>query len=501
MSVTSPRRNPGHVFLAHSRLESVVHDAAIVPTDQHFRVRPYWRAVIGVPVQRSRPREWPTAFARSAGTAPVWFIDVGDTATGGTDRLTSRTVDVIEAIISSGIAPGQGRTKLRIAMPVLSIAGGGMASQQGDVIAALLETLGHAAQELDTDIVLVTPEASVFSAAQHVRRELNPWPLTNKLLSKARQLGELAAQGHLALFLGAGLSVPAGLPTWTSLLETLAADGGLSASDLQHLPALDQAQLLSIRMPATLGAQVAKITAQAKRPSLGHALLAGLGCDEVVTTNYDRLYEQAVEASGRPVTSVMPWRDATPGHPWILKMHGDVARPDSIVLTRRHFVRYDAATRPAGSMLQALLLTRHLLFVGASLNDDNVSRLAHEVDEFRRAHGHTSPFGTFLDVDGTPARQELWSDQLRWISLPGRTLEDRARMMEAFLDAVAAHATTNAPWLLDERFSGLLSDEGRSLVQEARALQARANEHGAAFTPLVRALDALGAARTPMPKP
>lgn len=78
---------------------------------------------------------------------------------------------------------------------------------------------------------------------------------------------------------------------------------------------------------------------------------------------------------GRPVTSVMPWRDATPGHPWILKMLGDVARPDSIVLTRRHFVRCDAATRPAGSMLQALLLTRHLLFVGASLNDDNVSRL------------------------------------------------------------------------------------------------------------------------------
>lgn len=140
-------------------------------------------------------------------------------------------------------------------------------------------------------------------------------------------------------------------------------------------------------------------------------------------------------------------------------MHGDVARPDSIVLTRRHFVRYDAATRPAGSMLQALLLTRHLLFVGASLNDDNVSRLVHEVDEFRRDHGQTSPFGTFLDVDGTPARQELWSDQLRWISLPGPTMEDRVRVMVVFLDAVAAHATTDAPWLLDERFSGLLSDE------------------------------------------
>jgi len=500
VSTTSSRSDLGHVFLTHSRLESVVHDASVVPTDRRFSVRPYWQAVLGVPVARSRPREWPTAFARSTGTAPVWFIDVGDAATGGTATLTSRAVGVVEAITRSGITAGPGRTKLRIALPVLSIAGGGMGPQQGDVIAALIETLGDAAQRLDVDIVLVTPDASVFSAAQHVRRGRSQWPLTEDLLHRARELGGMAAHRYLTLFLGAGVSVPAGLPTWTHLLETLAANGGVPASDLQHLSPLDQAQLLSIRMPKTLGQQVAEITARAERPSLGHALLAGLGCNEVVTTNYDQLYERAVEASGRPVTSVLPWRDAAPRHPWILKMHGDATRPESIVLTRRHFVRYDATTRPAGSMLQALLLTRHMLIVGASLNDDNVSRLAYEVDEYRRAYGHTSPFGTFLDVNGTPARQELWSDQLRWIELPGPTLEDRARMMEVFLDAVAAHATTNAPWLLDERFAGLLCDAGMSVAEDARAIRARANELGLTFGPLVTALDALGA-NLPAPAP
>src|SRR5690606_26300361 len=105
----------------------------------------------------------------------------------------------------------------------------------------------------------------------------------------------------------------------------------------------------------------------------------------------------------------------------------------------------------------------------------------------------TSALGTFLDVDGTPARQELWSDQLRWISLPGRTLEDRARMMEVFLDAVAAYATTDASWLLDQRFAGLLTEDGNSLAQEVRALQARALKLGATFDPLVSALQLLGA--------
>ena len=493
MSATPSRRGTGHVFLAHSLLESVVHDAAVVPTDRRFSVRPYWNPVLGVPAAQARPREWPAEFGRSSATAPVWFIDVGDIAARGTNRLNTRAAGLIEAITASGITVGAGRTKLRIAMPILSIAGGGMGPHQGEVLAGLLQALSDAARRLDVDIVLVTPSASAFSAAQHVRRELNPWPLTNKLLHRARQLGKLASQGHLALFLGAGVSVPAGLPTWTRLLDTLAASGGFDTTDLRQLPLLDQAQLLSIRLPTTLGQQVAKITSRATRPSLAHALLAGLGCQEVVTTNYDRLYEMAVRASGQPITTVLPWQDAAPTHPWILKMHGDVARPKTIVLTRRDFVRYDADTRPAGSMLQSLLMTRHLLFVGASLNDDNVSRLVYEVDSFRRAHKRTSALGTFLDVDGTPARQELWSDQLRWISLPGPTLEDRARMMEVFLDAVAAHATTDASWLLDQRFAGLLSKEGKSLAQDVRALQARALKLGATFEPLVATLGRLGA--------
>ncbi|MFW5471618.1 SIR2 family protein [Knoellia sp. CPCC 206435] len=425
---------------------------------------------------------------------------MGDIAMGGTELLARRTVALLQAIRDSDITIGRGRAKLRVAMPILSIAGGGMGSGQGSVLASLLAALTEAARRLDLDVVLVTPSTSAFSAAQHVRRKLSPWPLNKRLLDRARQVGELAHQGHLALFLGAGVSVPAGLPTWTQLLDTLAVKAGLRPCDLGALPVLDQAQLLSLRMPTTLGHEVATIASRAKRPSLAHALLAGLGCREAITTNYDTLYETAAAATGQPISSVLPWHDTTPSQPWILKMHGDVRRPETIVLTRRHFVRYDAEARPSGSMLQALLLTRHLLFVGASLNDDNVSRLVHEVDQFRRSHGRTSTIGTFLDVDGTPARQELWSDQLRWIALPGATVEERARMMEVFLDAVGAHATADSSWLLDERFSGLLSEDGRSLAGEARALHARAAKLGAPFDPLVAALSHLGADVVAPPK-
>ena len=48
-------------------------------------------------------------------------------------------------------------------------------------------------------------------------------------------------------------------------------------------------------------------------------------------------------------------------------------------------MRFDA--RPAcGALLQSLLMTEHLLVVGVSLNDDNIVRLAYEVQAYRGAH-------------------------------------------------------------------------------------------------------------------
>lgn len=486
---------PGHVYVARGRIEAVVHDVAVVPTDDGFSVGESWGPLLGDDPAAYRPKDWRRgAHGRSAAHDDVWFVDVvSEVADGRLEVLLDRVGALLADIAAEPPEVGAGRTHLRIAMPLLGVEGGGLAGLKGDVVRDLLATLEDAARKHGFDVVLVTPEASVFAAAQHVRREGAAWPLDADLVDSARHLGDLAARGHLALFVGGGAGVPAGLPTWTRLLDELAVRAELE-DDFGRLPPLDQAQLLEKRLGAKLGDHVADIVGGRTRPSLAHALLAGLGSCEVVTTNYDDLYERAVAAAGGIPTRVLPWQDAEPGHPWLLKLHGDLAQADSIVLTRRQFVRYDAATRPAGSVLQALLLTRHLLVVGASLNDDNVSRLAHEVDEFRRERGLESRFGTFLDVGGHRSRRELWSDQLRWISLPGETSEARGRSLEVFLDCVAAHAVRDQSWFLDERFDGLLGEEAQELAARARELHADAERTGGAAQPLVDALRSLGVA-------
>lgn len=65
--------------------------------------------------------------------------------------------------------------------------------------------------------------------------------------------------------------------------------------------------------------------------------------------------------------------------------------------------------------------------------------------------------------------------------MPGNGIEEKARSLEIFLDAVGAFATKDASWLLDERFDALLSEPGkdwvvrlRKLAQEMTAAGARA---------------------------
>lgn len=480
----------GHLFVVHGRLECLVHDAAVVPTDEEFTFAGTWGPLlVGTEPASLRPDGWPDdGWGRARDGRPLWFVAVGPEVR--TEELAERAAAVARDVVEAGVTPGRNRVLPLLAVPVLGIEGGGHSEDRGEVIGRLLRALLDVASSCRLDVALVSPEHSVHGAAQHVRRTVRASDLPSEHDQEAARLGELARHGKLALFFGAGLSVPAGLPDWTTMLRRIAEEAGVDPVTLGRLSRLDQAQLLQRRLPR-LGDAVVRALGDRDRPSLGHALLAGLRCREAATTNYDGLYEQAVAAAGRDRPAVLPWEQATDS--WVLKLHGDVERPDTVSLTRRDLVRFDARARPAGALLQSLLLTRHLLLVGASLDDDNVVRLVREVEVFREECGLTGPVATVLDVDDDAARRELWEDQLTWVTLPGDDVAERARALEIFLDAVAARAADTGSWLLDPRFAGLLDPAGRRTAGSGRRLRAEVEQRGEEWAELREALDRAGA--------
>lgn len=201
------------------------------------------------------------------------------------------------------------------------------------------------------------------------------------------RLASLASRDDTIVFVGSGVSASSGLPTWKQLLirltEYLSAMG--KSPDLV-LREIDNNDLLlaasygfhqlSERERCTFLRQSLRIPGTT--PSPLHCALARLPVSCFITTNYDGLFEQALQAE-RPaelfdivtplhqfeVASIVQSRSKG----FLFKPHGDLGSCDSIVLTREDYRRMHGERRNVLEAMRTLLASRPVIFVGYGLRD------------------------------------------------------------------------------------------------------------------------------------
>jgi SIR2-like domain len=508
----------GHVFITQGDLRRPSCDDWLLPTNTRLQARTFWYdgltasqrkaisalhaappegwregrvRVAAIPDEDPAPRPWLTNTGGNKGTPIEWYLD------GARQFLA--------AVRSEPTSPTINRRSHRlVALPVVGTGAGGAGLRRGGILEALIPILEEEAAAGDFDIALVANEPDVFTAAQRVRKQLiqagvvpDPWDEIPDpdLHLNARRLAGYAMSGSLVVFLGAGASIGAGLPTWNALLSDLATAANLSADEreaLQSLPQLDQALILKSRIesrphpgrgPRTLGELIAK---QMDQPhySLTHSLVAGLPVTEIVTTNYDTLFELASVAAGKQA-AVLPYESARFGERWLLKLHGCVTHPADIVLTREDYLRFGDTRAALSGIVQALLITRHMLFVGFSLRDDNFIQIVDNVHEAVRVDSDPTtwrPFGTALVLASEPLHEELWRRDLVFDNFGGSAaanIGEAARLQEIFLDMLLADATDNSRYLLDPTFSEMLSEDELGLRDALLPLQQAASSSSA----------------------
>ena len=391
----------GHVFVMHGDVRTVLADAVLMPTRNVLnskwfpdgppsRAQPPGRYDFTDETRVIRlngtaddaPHVWlshldgrfaPAQAIRSSGRPGLdWFLEAADQFLRGAS-----------AQLRGARAPLGGRPKHLLAMPVVGTGRGGARGSSGRMIARLLQLLNSFVEDSAgaVDVVLVVKSTPMFSAAQAHRRQMQlggsaRWEalLGPRLSAAASELASRAVADELSLFIGAGVSVGAGLPQWQQLLEAMATrpDVPISAAEIAELTQLelpDQAAVLCSRLGARADAG-GDASAAAMREgeqalqrivvdelgsrfhSLAHGLLAGLPVTSVVTTNYDRLFERAWAAAGVDF-NVLPYQSRPDADRFVLKLHGDLGAPEDIVLTRSQ-MRDNLEQRQAlGGILQA----------------------------------------------------------------------------------------------------------------------------------------------------
>jgi len=430
------------------------------------------------------PRPWPT-ITGSRSPTPEWI------ATGVGEFLAAAYADVTRRgpVTGSAGPAGSTRTLPLLGVPFVGTGDGGGHMQKAEIAGALLGVAYEFVARAACDVVIVAFDPVAFAALQRTR-DMAPFSdrafpsLDQAVREDADRLAEYAHRGELVAFVGAGLGQAAGLPSWGRLLEDLAAHIDIDdvvRTEFAQLDFTDQAQVLKMLEPEKeLGVLIKDMFEPFERYSLAHSLVTRLPVQHFVTTNYDQLLEWSAADQGEPLRVL--GKDADPHRRrWLFKLHGCVTEPDEIVLSRQDYLRYEHRRGALEGIVQALLITQHMLFVGFSLTDPNFHRI---IDEVRRLlpgrpdadAASTDKAGTAVLLQDKVLTRRLWEDDLEIVvptasdPLSGAMPDGRA--VEIFLDYLLLGAWDHRRFILDATYAEMLTDDERRLGDALRALRA-----------------------------
>jgi hypothetical protein len=253
----------------------------------------------------------------------------------------------------------------------------------------------------------------------------NPAFLSNVARDVLREVREQHRAGRLGFLVGAGLSVPIGLPSWAAFNQALLeqamgrhAPGGAAQSfaisraylELLQGQSLAAIDLVRQRVGADFhvvlrGALYEREQLRKFQPTESHYALVRLALDSdppfpcLHTTNYDDLLELALRnAGGRRPRAVHAGRRSVSDGPRVVHLHGYFPfEPPGVAEEKRlaadlvasdldyHRLSNDHTAWTNRELLN-LLDSRSVLVLGMSLTDPNVRRLLAYLSEHRKAH-------------------------------------------------------------------------------------------------------------------
>ncbi len=231
--------------------------------------------------------------------------------------------------------------------------------------------------------------------AEYIQEQFSDEHWFQRNAERFEQLEKCLVEGTVVPFVGAGLSVEGGFPTWKAHLQQQGRTSGIEAAHVDDLLGQGQYEevIVEIEQKGYRDAfiqELKDVFSKTGRLTDTTLRLAELFTDTIITTNYDHLVEQAFETGAENKIQLIdssnileaPDQNKTT----IIKLHGDISTPSRCILGKK---QYDDAygetsldlTRPIPKLLSYYYRTSNLLFLGSSLNHDRTMQVFQAVKD------------------------------------------------------------------------------------------------------------------------
>lgn len=259
------------------------------------------------------------------------------------------------------------------------------------------------------------------------------------------ELNRHFAEGYVCTFVGAGLSMGAGLPSWHELLAELSGRIGYELPPPKWTTGdalIDAAQAYVNRQGqhSLISHLKDRLDTTGIQPTVAHRALARLPISLVFTANFDDLLERAFRDAGKRVEVVtrdssIPFMRRGLDTVNIVKLYGDLDQPDTIVLARQQYESYFLQRPQMVKLLETELARSDMLYLGWSGSDPYFKLV---FGELLSRFGQMMRPGYAVMFDVTDAeRDELARRKIRLVELP---VGDRTARLAEWLEGLVPPA-------------------------------------------------------------
>lgn len=211
------------------------------------------------------------------------------------------------------------------------------------------------------------------------------------------RLRQAYQERRLIPFLGAGFSAPLQLPLWKELMGWMGQALGFEPAlfEVHGLPP-HLAGYFHLEYPGGLRAFVHEMEKKFHAPevdarrknSIQHQALSRCDFRTIYTTNFEHHIEEALRDAGKKAAVLTRLEDfmrpVEPDACQVIKFHGDLAHPDTVVLTESEFFNRLRLEAAPDQRLRSDLLGNIFLFLGYNFGDTNLRYIWYRMEQMRR---------------------------------------------------------------------------------------------------------------------